>query len=87
MDSLTWVAVGLVAGIIAKIVHPGKDPGGLIITIALGVGGAYVGGFIGRELGFGGVDGFDPKSIGIAAGGAFLLLIVWRLPFGRKKSD
>jgi uncharacterized membrane protein YeaQ/YmgE (transglycosylase-associated protein family) len=86
MDYVTWVAVGLVAGAVARIVHPGKDPGGCLVTPALGVAGAFLGGFLSRELGLGDVRGFDVRSVGIAAAGALLLLIVYRAAFG-KKSD
>ena len=57
---------------------PGKDPGGIIITILIGIAGAFVGGFIGSYLGFGTVTGFNVVSILIALGGAVLLLILYR---------
>ena len=84
MTYVTWVAVGLVAGVIARVVHPGKDPGGCIVTPVLGVGGALLGGFLSRQLGYEGVEGFDLRSVGIAAGGALLLLILYRMAFGKK---
>jgi len=58
---------------------PGKAPGGIIITILLGIGGALVGGFIGTQLGFGDFSGFDLRSLAIAGGGAVLLLFLYRL--------
>ena len=79
MGILTWIILGLVVGIIAKFVMPGKDPGGFIITILLGIAGAFVGGFIGQALGFGGVAGFDLRSLLLAVGGAILLLIIYRI--------
>ena len=59
--------------------EPGGDPGGLVITIVLGVAGAFVGGFIGSQLGLGAVTGFNLGSFALATGGAILLLIVYRL--------
>ena len=79
MGILTWVLFGLVAGVIAKFLMPGRDPGGLIITIVLGILGAVVGGFIGTRLGFGDVSGFNVRSMALAVGGAFLLLLIYRM--------
>lgn len=83
MGVVTWIVLGLVAGVLAKILMPGRDPGGIIITILLGIGGALVGGFIGTRLGFGNVSGFDLRSVAIAVGGAVLLLLLHR--FLRRK--
>jgi len=52
MDILMWVVFGLVVGIVAKFVMPGQDPGGIVLTICLGIAGAVLGGWIGRVLGF-----------------------------------
>ena len=79
MGIVAWIALGLVAGVLAKVIMPGKDPGGIVITILLGIGGALVGGFIGTLLGFGDVSGFDLRSLALAVGGAVLLLFVNRL--------
>jgi uncharacterized membrane protein YeaQ/YmgE (transglycosylase-associated protein family) len=79
MGILSWIVMGLIVGVIAKFVMPGKDPGGVIITICLGIGGAFVGGFIGSFLGFGQVTGFNVSSILIATGGAVLLLVLYRV--------
>jgi uncharacterized membrane protein YeaQ/YmgE (transglycosylase-associated protein family) len=68
----------LVVGIIAKFLMPGKDPGGFVITIILGIAGAFVGGFIGSQIGFGTVSGFDLRSLLIAVGGAIILLVIYR---------
>jgi len=79
MGFLLWIILGLVVGVIAKLIMPGKDPGGFIITIILGIAGAFVGGFIASKLGFGSVTGFDIRSLVIAVIGAVLLLIIYRV--------
>ena len=79
MGILVWIILGLVVGVIAKLIMPGKDPGGFIITIILGIAGAFVGGFIASSLGFGSVAGFDIRSLLIAVGGAVLLLAIYRV--------
>ena len=94
---ISWVVFGLVAGLIAKALMPGKDPGGCIITILLGVAGSLIGGFIGRTL-FGGGAGGDTLdvnhltkpgfliSLGLAVVGAIILLAIYRLIKGRGTS-
>ena len=52
MGILSWILFGLVVGVIAKLLMPGRDPGGFIVTILLGIAGALIGGFIGRAMGF-----------------------------------
>jgi uncharacterized membrane protein YeaQ/YmgE (transglycosylase-associated protein family) len=79
MGILAWIILGLVVGVIAKLIMPGKDPGGFVITIILGMVGAFVGGFISSSLGFGCVTGFDIRSLVIAVGGAVVLLIIYRV--------
>ena len=79
MGILAWIILGLVVGVIAKLIMPGKDPGGFVITIILGMVGAFVGGFISSSLGFGSVTGFDIRSLLIAVGGAVVLLIIYRV--------
>ena len=79
MGILLWIVFGLIAGAIAKFVMPGRDPGGIIVTILLGIVGALVGGFLGTALGFGSVSGFDVRSLLIAIGGALVLLVGYRL--------
>jgi uncharacterized membrane protein YeaQ/YmgE (transglycosylase-associated protein family) len=74
MGILSWILLGLVVGLFAKWIMPGRDPGGLIITILLGIAGAFVGGFIGSLVGLGGVSGFNVGSLALATGGALLLL-------------
>jgi uncharacterized membrane protein YeaQ/YmgE (transglycosylase-associated protein family) len=78
---LYWLALGLVAGALAKFLMPGRDPTGCIFTIFLGVVGALLGGWIGTRVGWGtvSVGVLDMRSIGIATFGAILLLAVGRL--------
>ncbi len=71
--------LGLIAGAIAKLLMPGRDPGGFIVTIIIGIVGAVIGGFIGNTLGFGEVQGLDIRSIGIAILGAIVLLVLYRM--------
>lgn len=78
MGILSWIVMGLIVGMLAKFFMPGKDPGGIIITILLGIGGAFIGGFIGSLLGLGTVTGFNVGSFLLAIGGAVLLLILYR---------
>ncbi len=78
MGIIMWILLGLVVGALAKWIMPGKDPGGLIVTILLGIAGAVVGGWIGTFIGFGKVSGFDFRSLVIAVGGAVLLLFAYR---------
>jgi uncharacterized membrane protein YeaQ/YmgE (transglycosylase-associated protein family) len=79
MGILAWIIFGLIAGALAKLIMPGKDPGGIIITILIGIAGAMVGGFIGTFIGFGSITGFDLRSLVLAIGGALILLYVYRL--------
>ncbi|NJO67668.1 MAG: GlsB/YeaQ/YmgE family stress response membrane protein [Rhodospirillales bacterium] len=79
MGILSWIIFGLIAGLIAKLIMPGRDPGGFIITILLGVAGALVGGFLAGALGFGGVDGFNLGSFVVAVIGSIALLIGYRV--------
>ena len=86
MGIIGWILLGLLAGIIAKAILPGDDPGGLIVTLLLGVAGALLGGFIARALGFGDpIDEFFDISTWIAAIiGAIVLLLIYRMIFGRR---
>lgn len=79
MGIIAWIILGLIAGLLAKFIMPGNDPGGIIVTVLLGIGGALIGGFLGAQLGFGGLSGFDLRSIGLAVGGAVLLLFGYGL--------
>jgi uncharacterized membrane protein YeaQ/YmgE (transglycosylase-associated protein family) len=80
MNVLSWVLLGLLAGGIAKLIFPGKDPGGCLVTIGIGILGAVIGGTLGTTLfDWGTVTGFDLKSLGIAVAGSLVLLAVFRL--------
>jgi uncharacterized membrane protein YeaQ/YmgE (transglycosylase-associated protein family) len=84
MGIITWIVLGLVAGVLAKWIMPGNDPGGIIITTLLGIVGAFVGGYVGTLLGFGSVNKFDFRSLLLAIGGALLVLAAYRLLKGKK---
>lgn len=74
MGILSWILMGLIVGALAKWIMPGDDPGGLFMTMLLGIAGAFVGGFIGSLLGLGSFTGFNVGSVVLAVGGALLLL-------------
>lgn len=78
MGILSWILFGLLVGALAKWIMPGKDPGGCLMTMLLGIAGALVGGFLATILGIGSVSGFDFGSIAIAVAGAVLLLWIRR---------
>jgi uncharacterized membrane protein YeaQ/YmgE (transglycosylase-associated protein family) len=76
---IAWIIVGLIAGFVAKALMPGKDPGGIIVTVLLGIAGAFVGGFLAVALNISdGVNNFDVGTIVLAIAGAMLLLFVYR---------
>jgi uncharacterized membrane protein YeaQ/YmgE (transglycosylase-associated protein family) len=77
MGVLGWILFGLVVGIIAKLLMPGRDPGGLIITTLLGIIGAVIGGFLGRSLGLYGPN--EPAGFFMATLGAIVLLFIYRM--------
>lgn len=77
MEILSWIVFGLLIGIIAKILMPGKDPGGFIVTTLLGIAGALVGGFIGRAMGFYGEGQTAGWLMSIL--GAIVLLALYRM--------
>jgi len=79
MGIFSWIFLGLIAGAIAKFIMPGKDPGGIIVTMLIGIAGAIVGGFLGTFVGLGKVESFDLGGIFIATVGAIILLIIYRL--------
>jgi uncharacterized membrane protein YeaQ/YmgE (transglycosylase-associated protein family) len=79
MGIFSWIIMGLIVGVLAKFIMPGRDPGGLMVTILIGIAGAFVGGFLGSRLGFGTVTGFNLGSLVLATGGAMVLLILYRV--------
>jgi len=83
MSAILWtLVVGLVVGAIAKLLTPGKDPGGCIITILLGIAGAFVAGYLGRVFGW-----YEPgQTAGFIASviGAMLLLLIYRMIAGKR---
>ncbi len=76
---ISWIVVGLIAGLLGKLIMPGRDPGGFLITIVIGMIGALVGGFVVQLLGGIGVTGFNIWSILVATLGAIILLALYRL--------
>ena len=79
MGIISWIFLGLIAGALAKFLVPGRDPGGLIVTILIGIVGAILGGFLGSFIGLGRVESFDLGGIIIATLGAIILLVLYRL--------
>ena len=82
MGIIAWVLFGLVVGFIAKLLTPGRDPGGFIVTMLLGIVGALVGGFIGRAMGFYGPNESAGWLMSIL--GAVVLLLLYRMAFRRR---
>ncbi len=81
MGILGWIVFGLIVGVVAKLLMPGRDPGGFIVTIILGIVGALLGGFIGRAVGWYGPN--DPVGFVLAVVGAIVLLVIYRFTLGR----
>jgi uncharacterized membrane protein YeaQ/YmgE (transglycosylase-associated protein family) len=86
MGIIGWILLGIVGGVIAKALLPGNDPGGLIITIIIGIVGALLGGFLARALGLGDpIDEFFDVSTWLAAIiGSVILLVIYRAVTGRR---
>jgi uncharacterized membrane protein YeaQ/YmgE (transglycosylase-associated protein family) len=78
-----WIIFGLIVGAIAKLLMPGRDPGGIIVTMALGIAGALLGGFVGRALGW--YQENEPAGFLMSLVGAILLLGIYRLMIGRRQ--
>ena len=76
MSIIGWILFGLIVGVVAKLIMPGPDPGGMIVTILLGIVGALIGGFIGRMLGWYGES--DPVGFIMAVIGAIVVLFGYR---------
>ena len=84
MEILGVIIIGLIVGIIAKLLMPGDDPGGIIITTLLGIAGAFVAKFIGQQLGWYGPK--EPAGFLASVGGAIILLLLYRLLFRRRRT-
>ena len=82
MSILGWIVFGLIVGVVGKLLMPGRDPGGFILTILLGIAGALVGGFIGQSLGF--YQPGEPAGFVMAVIGSIILLLIYRLVLGRR---
>ncbi len=80
MGLLGWIVFGLIVGAIAKLVMPGRDPGGIIVTMVLGIVGALLGGFVGRALGMYGAN--ESAGFIMAPIGAVFVLVIYRLSIG-----
>lgn len=86
MNILSWILFGLIAGAVAKLIMPGKDPGGCLVTAVIGILGALLGGFLSTELlGWGSVTGFNFRSFAIAIVGSIVLLGIYRIFLGRPR--
>jgi uncharacterized membrane protein YeaQ/YmgE (transglycosylase-associated protein family) len=82
---LSWIIVGLIAGVIAKLIMPGRDPGGCIITMLIGIAGALLGGFLVGLFVKGDVlTGVNVTTVLVAIGGAVILLLLYRVVFGAR---
>jgi uncharacterized membrane protein YeaQ/YmgE (transglycosylase-associated protein family) len=82
LSILGWIVFGLIIGAIAKLLMPGRDPGGFIVTIVLGIAGALLGGFLGRALGLYGPE--DVAGFVMSLIGAIVLLLLYRLVIARR---
>ena len=85
MGIIGWILLGLLAGIIAKAILPGDDPGGIIVTTLIGIAGAFLGGSVAKALGFGDpIDEFFDFSTWLGAIiGSIVLLLIYRMVVGR----
>ena len=88
MTAIIWaIIIGFIVGLVAKLLMPGRDPGGWIVTMLLGIAGAVLGGWIGNALwGSTGANDWSIASFALAIAGAVLLLVLYRLLFGRRAS-
>ena len=82
MAIIGWIFFGLIVGVVAKFLMPGRDPGGFILTIAIGIAGALIGGFIGQSLGL--YQPGEPVGFVMAVVGSIVLLLLYRMFAGRR---
>ncbi|MDP9474690.1 MAG: GlsB/YeaQ/YmgE family stress response membrane protein [Actinomycetota bacterium] len=85
MGIISWLLIGLIAGALGKLIMPGDDPGGFIVTILLGIAGAFVGGFVTQSILGMGSGGFI-WTIVVATLGAVILLAIYRAIAGRRRA-
>ncbi|MCM1512014.1 MAG: GlsB/YeaQ/YmgE family stress response membrane protein [Oxalobacter formigenes] len=85
MGIISWIVFGIIAGALARLIRPGPDRMGIIVTMILGIAGAVVGGWISTFFGFGTVNGFNFGSFAIAVVGALIVLFVWGIFTHRKQ--
>jgi uncharacterized membrane protein YeaQ/YmgE (transglycosylase-associated protein family) len=83
MGVIGWIIFGLIVGIVAKFLMPGRDPGGFVITAVIGIVGALLGGYLGRAIGWYGEG--DPVGFVMAVIGAIILLAIYRALTGRRE--
>jgi uncharacterized membrane protein YeaQ/YmgE (transglycosylase-associated protein family) len=84
MGIIGWILFGLVVGIVGKLLMPGRDPGGFILTIVLGIAGALLGGFVGQSLGL--YREGEPAGFLMAVVGSIILLLIYRLFLGSRRA-
>lgn len=77
-----WILIGLVAGVLGKVILPGKDPGGFVVTILIGIAGALLAGFVAQAMGWQISNGW--QSYGAATGGSIVLLILYRIVVSKR---
>ncbi|MFJ4674574.1 MULTISPECIES: GlsB/YeaQ/YmgE family stress response membrane protein [unclassified Kitasatospora] len=87
MGIVSWIILGLLAGAVAKLLLPGKDPGGIIVTTLIGIAGSFIGGWLSSKILHRSVNVhfFDLPTWISAIAGALVLLIAYRLVFGRSR--
>lgn len=78
MGVVSWIVFGLLAGLLARALTPGPNPQGCFVTVAIGIAGAAIGGWIATQLGWGHPNGFDVRSLGLAVLGSIVLLLILR---------
>ena len=86
MGILSWIVFGLLAGAVAKLILPGSDPGGFLVTMLIGVVGGVLGGWISTAFGGSGISGFDLSSFVWAVIGTLILLVVYRFILHRTRA-